>query len=48
MKDENIVGKKMTRNGRKMAIRAGRLKRLLLVDVDPLVSSIVVSLVTIK
>ena len=43
MKDENIVGEKMTRNGQKTAIRAGRLGRSLL-DGGPLISSIVVSL----
>ena len=30
MKDENVVGKKMTRNGRKTAIRVVGLGRLLL------------------
>ena len=39
---KNIVGEKMTRNSRKMAIRAGGLGQLLL-ERDPLVSSIVVS-----
>ena len=43
VKDENIVGKKMSRNGQKMAIRAGRLGRLLL-NRDPLITSIAVSL----
>ena len=43
IQDEIIVGEKMTRNGQKTAIRAGRLGRSLL-DGGPLISSIVVSL----
>jgi hypothetical protein len=45
VKNENIVGKKMTRNGQKTAIRAGGLGWLLL-DRDHVFSFIVVSLVT--
>ena len=40
-----LVGEKMTRNGQKTAIRAGRLGWLLL-DSDPLISSIVVFLIS--
>ena len=43
VKDKNIGGEKMTRNGRKTAIRAGGSGRLLL-DGDPLIYSTVVSL----